>query len=534
MKTRRSAFTIVELIVSIGLVLILMVGVSKVFTTVTKTVAAGSAISDGTRVARGTQSILAKDFSHAVTGKDAPFLTIISSVRPAYRNRPDELSDPKAVQFKFRDELSIDLNGNNIEGEATVPGERISLATPNFRSHRTDILTFFVRDLVRRQTGNPNQNMISPMTGTETWVRYSHAQIWDGSTPLPGAGGFTELGPGATGTLTASTNPNNYFASQWLLSRSEIILSDGTTDANGDVTAIYDDSKPSPIAQRFWKRNGGLTPLRTGSGADSGSGLIQESLFDLAGITMSGMRQVMIRFLSTATPAQLEAWPSAFGWRPCVNPLMPKPINSQTLAQTAPVLVPGCTQFIVEYAGDFVAQDNDPALATYGNVIGVCAPVNPVANPPKTDGVLDYIVVGVAPNRHKEIRWYGLPRDTNGDGVVDGWTAGRTNNQLRDVCPLRDVMRTLAVEVTNRGASFELGKSPAGPTGQLLAPKANYADTTGAGALGLGLTDEYVCGWSPAETYRPKMIRITMTIDDPAGRSPNPDGQVHEMVFELP
>lgn len=539
-KIRNSAFTIVELIVSIGLVLILMLGVSTVFKTISSTVSAGSAISDNTRVARAAQSVFANDFSHAVANKDAPFLTIKSWTRPAYRNRPDELSDAGTpAPFKGRQPLTIDLDGNNVEGEATVPGERVSCANYNYRNHRVDILTFFTRDFVRRQTGNPGQNMVSPMTGQEAWVRYSHAQIWDGTTALPGSGGFVDLGVGSTNNLTSQNNPNNYYASQWVLSRSEMILSDGTEDNNGNVTAIFDSNG---VAQRFWKRNPAtlLTPLSTGSGADSGGGLIQESLYDLAGMTISKMRGIMNAYISNAITTNnygnLEGWPTEFSWRPCVNPLMPKPINAQTLAQTVPAMIPGCTQFIVEYAGDFVAQDNVPTSATYGNVIGVCAPVNPAnpATPPTIDGVLDYVVVGVGVNQHREIRWYGLPRDTNGDGVIPGWQNGRTNNQLPDVVPLRDVMRTLASEATNRGAPFERGKNPQTATGQLLTPKANYRDTSGAGALGLGLGDEYVCGWSPSDNYRPKMIRITLVIDDPAGRNPNPEGQTFEYVFELP
>jgi type II secretory pathway pseudopilin PulG len=524
---RTAAFTIVELIVSIGLVLILMLGVSTVFKTISSTVAAGSSISDNTRVARAAQAVFANDFVHAVADKSAPFLTIHSSVRPAYRNRPDELSDAQTpTPYKNRQQLTIDLNGNNIEGEADAvsKGERISLATYNYRNHRTDILTFFVRDLVHRQAGNPGQNFVSSMTGSEAWVRYGHAQIWDGSTPLPGAGGFTELGPGATGTLTASTNPNNYFASQWLLSRSAIVLSDVASDGT-----IKDSSGTT---QRYYQRGAGLTPLSTNSGADAAGYRIQESVLDLAGITMSGMRQVMLDYLDNATAtnnyAQLEGWPVDFSWRPCANPLMPKPFTSQTLAQTVPVFVPGCTQFIVEYAGDFVAQENTPTSANYGQVIGVCAPVLP-ATPAMTDGVIDYVVI----NGSRQVRWYGLPRDTNGDGIAAGWQAGRTNNDLPDVVPLRDVMRTLGTETTNRGAPFERGKSPQTAAGQLLTPKPNYADTNAANS-GLGLNDEYVCGWGPADNYRPKMIRITLVVDDPAGRNPNPEGQTFEYVFELP
>lgn len=518
---KRTAFTMVELMVAIALCIVLMLGVSKVFSTISSTVSATNSISENTRVARAAQSVFAKDFGTAVTGKDAPFLTIYSMTMPAYRNRADELSDQKTTQFKNRDQLTIDIDGNNNEGEDTVPGERVSSAAVNHRNHRTDILTFFVRDLIRRQTGNPGQNMISPMTSTEAWVRYSHAQVWNGTGPLPNAGSF--IPPGGDNTFNAQNNPNNWYASQWVLSRSAVLLTDAST---GTIT----DSTGTP--QRFWQRatTPGLTPLSDVSRLDNGTSLIQEAVVDLAGITMGGMRQAVLDNLLTLNAAQLDNFGSDLRWRPCVNPLMPKPINAQTLAQTVPVLVPGCTQFIVEYAGDFCEQARDPLLPTYGNVTGICAPTDPIAVPPKTDGEIDFIVVGTAPNQHRVTRWYGLPREVTGDRDIPGWQAGRTNNQLTDVVPLRDVMRTMTGQQANTGAPFEKGQVPT----PFITPKPNYLDTTGAGNSGMGLSDEYICVWTPNDTFRPKMIRITLVIDDPAGRNPNPDGQIFEYVFELP
>jgi len=57
---------------------------------------------------------------------------------------------------------------------------------------------------------------------------------------------------------------------------------------------------------------------------------------------------------------------------------------------------------------------------------------------------------------------------------------------------------------------------------------------TSTPAAGLGLTHEYNCAWTPSDNFRPKMIRITLVVDDPAGRNPNPEGQTFEYVFELP
>src|SRR5207245_1274405 len=42
----------------------------------------------------------------------------------------------------------------------------------------------------------------------------------------------------------------------------------------------------------------------------------------------------------------------------------------------------------------------------------------------------------------RKIRWYGFPRDENGDGIVQGFRNGLSNNDLLDVVPVRDVVRT--------------------------------------------------------------------------------------------
>ena len=44
--------------------------------------------------------------------------------------------------------------------------------------------------------------------------------------------------------------------------------------------------------------------------------------------------------------------------------------------------------------------------------------------------------------------------------------------------------------------------------------------------------NDYTCAWGPADNVRPKMIRLTIVIDDPNGRLP--DGQTYEYVFSLP
>jgi hypothetical protein len=83
------------------------------------------------------------------------------------------------------------------------------------------------------------------------------------------------------------------------------------------------------------------------------------------------------------------------------------------------------------------------------------------------------------------------------------------------------VMRTLPAEALNPGAPWEKDLTTLLP----VAPSGDYAS--------MPVTNEYNCAWRGTDRM-PKMVRITLVIDDPAGRNPNQDGQTFEYVYELP
>ncbi|CAN5538458.1 hypothetical protein BH09PLA1_BH09PLA1_07990 [soil metagenome] len=503
METRnhKSAFTIVELMVSIGLVLILMLGVSQVFKTISSTVSAGSAISDNTRLARGAQAVFAQDIGSMVV-RDAPCIILHSEVRPAFRNRTDLAGDRDYLATgspNARDQATrtTDINGDNQETDVASPGR------PNYRMHRIDSFSFFTRGLFKRQTGGSvatagTSPFIADMTSSEAWVWYGHLRIAnnDGSVLVgqdPGAGTLNGLG----------ANHNNFLSTQWVLGREAMVLRELE---NGAIN----DRNGTP--QIYISGGGGLSPLSYGTGdMPVGTFTIQQSRYDLAATSISSYRQTLLNYISANPNATW--WQDIFGSggrRFQANPAITKPITAASLSQQAPIFIPGCTQFIVEYAGDFVSQVDNPALPTYGNVVGWFGAANP-----STDDNVDFVVV----NGAKRVRWYGAPRDTSGDGLVPGWIAGRLSNQMPDVVPLRDVIRTIPGEQASNGAPFE----------KLMATKMPpLADYTA-----MALASEYECGWGPNDR-KPKMIRITIVIDDPSGRNPNPDGQTFEYVFELP
>src|SRR4051794_13402318 len=88
---RRHGFTLIELMVSIALALILILGVNQVFKITSDTITATHTLETEVRDHRAIQAVLAEDFKAAV--QNPPFMVLDSGTTFMYRNREDELSD---------------------------------------------------------------------------------------------------------------------------------------------------------------------------------------------------------------------------------------------------------------------------------------------------------------------------------------------------------------------------------------------------------------------------------------------------------
>jgi hypothetical protein len=224
-------------------------------------------------------------------------------------------------------------------------------------------------------------------------------------------------------------------------------------------------------------------------------------------------------------------WQTVSGFRQQAYPYPVRPLRADTMAQTVPVFVRGCTQFIVEYAGDYLDQSGDP------NNGGFTPADTAFSKPPKTDGVIDYVLV----NGARRTRWYGAPRnidfsdDKPGQPMIRG--TGRSGLML-DVVPLRDVLGSVGIKVDPQTFIER-------DIDNRLQPQANYAAIAGnpprtgnmtSTVIGTDLK-EYVAAWGPDQlgrgsAYRPRLLRITVVVDDPGGRMS--EGQTYEYVFKLP
>src|SRR6476646_285288 len=91
-RPRRGGFTLVEVLISVALVLLLILGINEVFRLTGRAVGAGNALSEITRNARDAQNVIYNDLTHADV-ENAAFIYLKSETSVAFRNREDQLND---------------------------------------------------------------------------------------------------------------------------------------------------------------------------------------------------------------------------------------------------------------------------------------------------------------------------------------------------------------------------------------------------------------------------------------------------------
>lgn len=486
----KSGFTLVEVIIAIAIALLLIVGISEVFAIAQRTIGAGTTVQSSIMADRGIQSTFADDFRSMANGTDSPGLVITSSSINAWRSQTDMKEDRDGKVSTY----------NDLVGSGSLPTPA-SPTSVDYRVHRDDRLGFFVRGRYARQTAE-GANLTSPTTSDEAFIWIGHVAVpnnqtvtnWTSAAVTPG---YRE--PGDPSGIGLSANENNLYASDWILGREVILLS------------------PNPIESQYWN---GLDPLSLFSAVSRDQTPISSSRYDIARTSINQHRNIAIiggyKWWERLIGQQISATSTIQSdVRYVANPFVRKPtpavaaspVNaakwmSAASAQTYPVFVRGCTQFIVEFAGDYLQQN-----PTTGAVAG-----------PGQDGQVDYVVENpTAPisQQIRHIRWYGFPRDTNNDGLIDPRKDG-----TQDVVPVGQVPGSGGPMLFERGGAFPLPQMVQFSRVTDIAPQSNA----------------YVCAWGPDTDAvgipRPRMIRITLGIDDPAGHLSNE--QLYEYVFNLP
>ena len=526
----RSAFTLVELMVSIAMVVLLLFGIHQVFRMSSNTIGTGQAVNAMSRETRAAQTVMQEDFRRSL--KDSPVFIISSqpagarvdpslpfSANPPFTSGPFHfLSRQDRERDNDGDPATIDRDGDG--NEETTYTTRRSLAQVNDRIHRADILGFFARGLFTRQTANDGL-YVSDTKAFDAWVWYGHTRL-----PDPIVGGYWDPGD----VPPANPESPNQFAANWVLGRRAILFKDFSTINNeAFVGAGYAGGSTSRLAPLAWNSafvngsqgaratteqfTGGGNTQAGGTGGRKPVSMLRDSRLDLAGMTVENYRANLFSVAQGYTGS--DRW-----WHPLVfryecDPRVRKPISSSNLAKTTPFFLGNVSQFLVEFAGDFLTQNNDVNDAGYGLVTGF-----------EPDGVIDYVML--APNvadqtdplpypanpRVRKTRWYGLPRDSNGDGKVTGAHTGGNTNAMPDVVPVAVVMSS---------AGFGGGKAFEYNVPDIRQGEDGYSNIPTPARF------RYVCAWTDDA---PAMVRVVMKIEDGGGRLP--DGQWVEFVLDSP
>ncbi|HVT88229.1 MAG TPA: hypothetical protein VHD56_05210 [Tepidisphaeraceae bacterium] len=491
---------------------------------------------------------MSRDFG-AADMPNAPFILLRSYVTAAFRDQKDQLGAPDSTN------PLLDIDPAN--SSSTIP---VSVVEPGLRAHRTDIFSFFARDRFPRMTGGGTvssgvQPFVADMATQEAWIWYGHLKLPDNN------GSFSAgTNPGA---FTFTGNPNNFYSSQWLLGRVAMLLHEEDESSNEIITTqtVLDQSgnaaigSPIKTHQTHYTVDGtDLAPLSYQSrifppyaGHAATDYLLESSRYDLAGTSMVAFKPILKNYITANPnpPAGSEWWEQLMlGRRFQASPFALKSgsqarLTPDNVAQQVPVFLANCTQFIVEYAGDFIAQDTDSASPTYGALLDACVDgsTSPVSYKPVfqgvrqgTDGEIDFVLVPdpITPTiKRKQIRWYGFPRDTNGNGTI--------SVNEGDVCPLRDTIHLIpsgtpawsGVSVPfEKMASSTLAEQPDYSASGVVA-----ASRAVNGPPYLSLPGDYTCAWGPDDPIRPSMIRIVIGLDDPNGHLSQT--QFFEFVFKV-
>lgn len=493
-----NAFTLVELMISIAIALLLIVGINKVFQISSQTVGAGQALGEISRNDRSAHTTIYADLKNAVTSlpksgyTQSPALFIASSNVFAFRNAADQQSD------NDQDPSTI----NN--GTGNTPVDPVTVSD---RSHRVDIFGFLAQgDQYARQTAN-NGQYYSPTTSSQAWLWYGHLGIPNNASLKSPTAGNLPFAPGQKSNGAAGQiNDNNFLASDWILGRVAMLLVPSASIPAGDYYVNAATATSNPL---------GYDAVTTDVGLP-----IYASRYDIVNTSLSAF--LALEDPTAATAAAQAAFRDNMIWNGAVggtllrynaNPFVAKPLNSAAFATATPIFIRSCAHFIVEYAGDYVTQDNvttDNTPATnkvWGNI-----QTDNTGNVLGSDGTIDYVVDKSAdPSQTnpslwvQKIRWYGFPRSTTGGATV------QSGQYSTDVVPLRDIR--------NVQSPWER-VVPTQPAAGAPYTGASYANS------------QYVCSWGSETTDPlPKMIRITIALDDPNGRLASP--QFFEYVIDL-
>ena len=546
----RSAFTLTEMLVAVALLVVIMLSVSTIFRTTSRTVSVGMALTEATRKLSTASSALHNDImgaENSVFGGSG-----MMPVNGGAGNRPPYLMIVNNRQYAFQSRQSW-----------IAEGSVLPAPTDTAHEYRTDMLGFFANGSFKRQTGGVRVAGVDIPESQSSQISNS-AYIWYGHLWLPNnAGGFTAFTLPGAGNQT--TNPNNFFASQWTLGRVALLMfepamynvSPGVDYHNGvpdllnrPVHYYYRDptlTEPDAInlSPLSWVTTaalgttpGYLAPPGPVAGTYDTSHLIYQSRYDAIGTHEGFSWDDYGGLLSTCrdpaagppytynTMTSLQYFSAVhfnYRFQGVPNADVYQGLTAQQfadiLAQNVPLFLSACARFKVDFAGDFISQSPATGLVnvTYTPKLNGGFDATDYATP-QTDGVIDFNIDPLTQER--TIRWYGLPDDP----------AMPIPNPAAFAAP-GDLGRSIPVAPV----FYSRGNGVSAGTHQWIPFEETFPNHP-ISNVNWRTPDTYRCSWSRREmanatTLAPRLIRITIQILDADGRLE--DGMTQQFIFPV-
>ena len=568
----------------------------------------------------GTQSGVGYDPYRKPAGvlplSEQPAIIISSKTYNTFLNEADRKADAD------KNPATLDVDGDG--DDAGANDATLSNFQTGRRWFRGDRFSFFARGDFKSQANGSLETTSafqSNVTSPEAWVWYGHGRVYNGQGNLNASAQYKD--PGKAGPDVNANNyyASDWILLRNATLLKSPVDHDGTS-SNEDT--VVDDGGNPILHQTVQRSTGGTsTPWRVNNPRDpntlaitttanssanvspliygnpvwyfppanngnatakngpvTGSPYESEySRTDVAGVSSNAFRQHLDAIQSAYTaagttfnagfyPTPRRTWydqlfatevaangpPSGTNplpysnteYRYWVNPQLLSPLNAGETSQATSPLLPGCTGFVVEYAGDFLAQNANGTLATGAANGGL-----------SSDGVIDFNVdAGGVPHT----RWYGLPRDVDGNGFIPGpGVAENARIQTFDTLPLADYAGALypferrvpgpvnATGPTNRN----FGDYVALKVGSPNSAGGNNPMTPGNAGYVPGTADScYVVAWGPGDfdgtayipggpyanfagqKFGPSLIRIVVTAVD--NQNKLEESITQELVFRVP
>ena len=232
-------FTLIELSLSVAILLIIMLGLNYVFTQANLTIGAAAAAGDENRASRTVQGVLSQDFRDAVP--DSPVFVISMQCVSWFQSNQDYQSTDTG-QYTYNQPITGNFYAMKLDpGNTGTPTYLIPPASVNYRSHRVDFISFFIRGgPYHRQTANGG-SFTSSTTSNEGWVYIGHVAL-----PVRTSGRPGTFYPPEDDALLGKTADQvvGAYAADWVVGRVLMLLKDHATLVNNSDQYIPVQSVP--------------------------------------------------------------------------------------------------------------------------------------------------------------------------------------------------------------------------------------------------------------------------------------------------